>query len=622
MTKGGRLWTPASIILAGLWAAALTFGHNSSDSGFIDHVEAAFTDVRTQIRGPKPPPDVVTIVAIDDQVVREQGRYPLSRATLARLVEQIAKYRPKVLALDILLVDPGPADEDDRLAQALGSTNSVIAAAATFTTSRQSVGNKSAGPLAELPVASGFLIPRKEFSDQAQVGVVNLNIDSSGVPRAMPMLIRSADRIMVSMPLRVANAATGDELVIDNNTFSLAGHGVPTDIGHLLPMSYYGPRGTIHTVSASRVLANDIKPSDIEGRVVVVGVTVTGGGDTFSTPFDPVMPGVEVVSTAITHLLAQDTLVRNATVRLFDAGFAIALAMLCVALLAWQRNTAGLLTIVAVMALWATLNTIAYAHGIWMSAALPLIAAGPPAIIFGGLQICISRQRAAHLDARSALMRQFHAPRLRDWIVEYPDFLLQPRHQDAAIIFIDLSRFTAVSESTDPHMVREILKSFHALVDKVTVAHGGLVINFMGDGAMILFGLPEPAFDDAARAAECCIDLTNRAEQWLATLPASIAEKTGFKIGAHFGEIVASRLGGESYQHITATGDTVNVASRLMEVAALHGAKLAITDSLLCKAGEDSLIQSTGTLSGPAYVDIRGRRTGVSVWFWRSDAGH
>ncbi len=619
MIEAHRLWTPATIALAGLWAIAVTFGHNSSDIGFIDHVEATFTDIRTQIRGPKTPPDLVTIVAIDDQVVREQGHYPLPRATLARLVEQIAKHEPKVLALDVLLVDPGPPDEDEALARALGRTNTVIAAAATFVGSRQIVENDSVEPLSDLPMASGFLIPRKPFSDRAAVGVVNLNTDSSGAPRAMPMLIRSPDRIMVSMPLRVASAAAGNELFIDNSTFKLNGHGVPTDVGHLLPMSYYGPRGTIRTIGASRVLADEIEPSDIQGRVVVIGVTVTGGGDTFATPFDPVMPGVEVVSTAITHLLAQDTLLRNTMVRRFDAALAIGLTMLCVALLAWRRNTAGLLTIVAVLALWATFNTIAYAHGIWTSAALPLVAAGPPAIVFGALQMWVGRERVAHLDARSALMRQFHAPRLRSWIVKYPDFLLHPRHQDAAIIFIDLSRFTALSETTDPHIVREILKSFHALVDQVTVAHGGLVINFMGDGAMILFGLPEPLDDDAANAVQCCIDLTNRAEQWLTTLPPAIAAKTGFKIGAHFGEIVASRLGGDSYQHITATGDTVNVASRLMEVAVCHGAKLAMTDSLLCKAGENSPIRTTGMLSGPAHVDIRGRRTGISVWFWEDD---
>jgi adenylate cyclase len=322
------------------------------------------------------------------------------------------------------------------------------------------------------------------------------------------------------------------------------------------------------------------------------------------------------VSTAITHLLAKDTLLRNTSIRLFDAGFAIVLAMLCIALLAWRRNAVGLIAIVAVVALWAVINTVAYAHGIWMSAALPLAAAVPPAMAFGALQIWSSRRSVQHFAARSDLLRQFQAPGLRDWLIKDPDYLLQPVHQHAAVIFIDISRFTALSETRDADAVRELLKSFHAMIDQVTLAHGGVVTTFMGDGAMILFGLPVVADDDAARAVRCCIELTTRTGTWIAGLPPEIASQIGFKIGAHFGDIVASRLGGASYQHITATGDTVNVASRLMEVAASHGAKVALSDDLLRAAGADCAVRATGALSGPTEVQIRGRSGAVSAWLW------
>jgi adenylate cyclase len=104
--------------------------------------------------------------------------------------------------------------------------------------------------------------------------------------------------------------------------------------------------------------------------------------------------------------------------------------------------------------------------------------------------------------------------------------------------------------------------------------------------------------------------------QWLASLPVSIASGLGFKIGAHFGVIVASRLGGESHLHITATGDTVNVASRLMEVAAHHGAQLAAGDELLRAAGEDCALLKTGKLFGPHETQIRGRSATVTIWLW------
>jgi len=97
-------------------------------------------------------------------------------------------------------------------------------------------------------------------------------------------------------------------------------------------------------------------------------------------------------------------------------------------------------------------------------------------------------------------------------------------------------------------------------------------------------------------------------------LPPAMRDQLGFKIGAHFGPIVASRLG-ESHQHITATGDTVNVASRLMEVAAKNGARLALSDTLLDAA--DFQGAPDGVLSGPLLTQVRGRSGVVSVWFWR-----
>jgi adenylate cyclase len=100
-------------------------------------------------------------------------------------------------------------------------------------------------------------------------------------------------------------------------------------------------------------------------------------------------------------------------------------------------------------------------------------------------------------------------------------------------------------------------------------------------------------------------------------LPPEIAARIGFKIGAHCGEIVASRLGGGSHQHITATGDTVNIASRLMEVAALHHAELALSAEMLREAGPGCVLFHIGELSGPQDTPIRGRSHTLAVWLWR-----
>jgi adenylate cyclase len=134
---------------------------------------------------------------------------------------------------------------------------------------------------------------------------------------------------------------------------------------------------------------------------------------------------------------------------------------------------------------------------------------------------------------------------------------------------------------------------------------------------MILFGLPEPAADDAAKAARCSVGLSHRTKNWLALLPDAISSRLGYKIGAHFGTVIASRLGGESHQHIAATGDTVNVASRLMEIADSHRSELAVSNDLLQVAGPDCALYKTGVLKGPLETNLRGRSGSLAVWLWK-----
>ena len=135
-----------------------------------------------------------------------------------------------------------------------------------------------------------------------------------------------------------------------------------------------GEDGTIDTVSAASVLAGDLTREQVEGRVVVIGATVIGSGDVFHTPFDPVLPGVEVISMAISHLVAGDGLLRDRRIRLADAALAVLLPMVVVALLGWRRSLPGLGAIAAVAALWLVANVLLFGQGIWMSAALPLAA--------------------------------------------------------------------------------------------------------------------------------------------------------------------------------------------------------------------------------------------------------
>ena len=293
------------------------------------------------------------------------------------------------------------------------------------------------------------------------------------------------------MSLQVMSVETKADPEILQDAIQVGDRRILTDAGYVLPLNYYGPRGTIRSISAADLLSSKPNTGLLQGTVVIVRSTATGGGDVFPTPFDPVLPGVEVMATAIGNVLYNGGLVRDYRVRLADAAIGIVGAAGVVLLLGWHRSGTALVSILVVLLVFATLNQWAFAKGIWFSAALPLAAAFPPAILFGSTQLWLNRLKAQRFEDQSNLLQRVQAPGLGEWLAEHPNFLAEPVHLRASIVFVDLSGFTGLSERVGSKAARDVLNEFHALIDKAVTSCGGIIVSFMGDGVMILFGLPQ-----------------------------------------------------------------------------------------------------------------------------------
>ena len=132
--------------------------------------------------------------------------------------------------------------------------------------------------------------------------------------------------------------------------------------------------------------------------------------------------------------------------------------------------------------------------------------------------------------------------------------------------------------------------------------HGGVLTSFLGDGAMAVFGLPTPKADDASRALNAARELARGFAKWA---PLRIG------IGLHTGTVAIAQVGGREQLQITATGDTVNLASRLEGLTREHDAYLALSEAA------HAAVSSTELRTGLQHLGnarIRGRRAPVGVW--------
>lgn len=601
-----RVLAAGCLACAALWASWLGSMHMAGHGSLLDRAEAVSVDLRLLVSGPLPPPAGVVIVAIDDATVNSEGQYPLNRARLAELINHIRKAGARGLAVDLLLLNESNPDADQDLEAALAAMPSVIAAAGLFDHQ-----NQNSQPL---PVATDVLRPLKRFGDVAQVGLVNIATDAGGTPRHVPLIVATPSGPEPTLALRAAGLSVDEAPSFTKNGVRIAGKIQPLDLGWHLPLRPYGSGEHIATISALTLLNNNVREVDLQGKLVVIGATAVGVGDRFSTAYDPIMPGVEVLATAIANLTETTALIRDKSIRRIDTIVALGLSIVIVSVLFLLPLTVGTALSIVLLASWLFLVGLLFSYSYWLSAVLPLAACLPPAVLTILIRQSIDRRHTKSLAIAGAELSRFQAPALAQIIAKDPSFLSVPLEQQAAILFIDLSGFTGLGERLGPADTRTFLKDYHTKIVEVCSKHSGVVLDFMGDGAMVGFGIPQPGPKDAQNALTAAFDLAQALNIWIKGSDAS-ADISGLRIGVHYGPVILSRLGHDSQQQIAATGDCVNVASRLMDVGKDFEALITVSIALLEASG------NTVKLSAPftkQHVELRGRQQGIAVALWRA----
>jgi adenylate cyclase len=607
LLTGGFL---AAAVVSGLALGALELNGLASP---LDRIENLTLDWRFLLDGARPAPASVAIVAIDDEALSESGGDAPTREMTARIVRAVAEFHPRSIAIDIAFLKPRDEGADQELARALKASPSVVAAIGDFDSINTPGRESETGDLALAPKPSSVLWPIDAIRDASQAGLANVSTDSSGVPRYIPMIYQTPDGAAPSFALAAASQALRAEPVLGADRIEIAGQSRGMDLGYHMPLRFYGPKGSFKRVSAAELLRGGVAPEVLRDKIVVVGVTATGAADAFATPFDRVAPGVEVFATAIGNLVAGDGLVRTRVTRRIDAATAVALPVVMIALMGMRRAATGFLLASLVFVLWLGGIFLAFVNGYWLSVAAPLASALPLTVGFAAARSIVERRAGTRLAAERSTLARFHAPLLLDHLLREPNFLEEPVRQDVAVMFLDLNGSTGVAEAVGPEGTRDLFSGMQTLVEGEVSAHGGVVLTYMGDGVLAVFGLPKPQGDDAARAFETVEALHDSMAAWLADLAPAARDRLDFRIGLHFGPAILSRLGSPTQQQITATGDTVNTASRLLEVAKQQHCRVVVTEDLFQAAHATPLAARDAANYTPLTVAIRGRVSDLAV---------
>ena len=142
---------------------------------------------------------------------------------------------------------------------------------------------------------------------------------------------------------------------------------------------------------------------------------------------------------------------------------------------------------------------------------------------------------------------------------------LKGNRSEATIIFTDVRGFTQYTEEKEPEELVEELNECFEIQTGAILDHGGYIDKFVGDAVLGVFGVPVFHKDHIERAVRAAIDMQ------VALKKASKNNKnrllTSIGIGINSGVVVSGNIGSQVKLEYTVVGDSVNVASRLNDLA-------------------------------------------------------
>jgi class 3 adenylate cyclase len=145
------------------------------------------------------------------------------------------------------------------------------------------------------------------------------------------------------------------------------------------------------------------------------------------------------------------------------------------------------------------------------------------------------------------------------------------------ILMSDLRGFTARSNQLDPEDLIHLLNEYLGEMTLAILANEGLIVEFIGDAILVLFGATGSRTDDAERAARCALEMHTRLDALNVALLGRGISVLQMGIGVHTGDVIVGNIGSEHRIKFGVVGDAVNTTARVEALTV--GGQILVSES-------------------------------------------
>jgi diguanylate cyclase (GGDEF)-like protein len=293
-------------LLSGLLATSLVLGVRQT--GGLQSLELLAFDQMVRLRPDAGADPRLLVVAITEDDIRSQNRWPISDAVVAQLLAKLNQYKPKAIGLDIYR-DVPQAPGHAALLEQLQASNVMT--------------------VMLLGDADDSSVPPPIGVPPHQVGFSDFVVDPDAVVRRNLLFATTKNDKFYSFALRLSLQyladqtrslrVNADDLQIGEALFPVlnphaGSYQALDDRGYQILLNYRSANTVARQVTLTQVLKGDVPPAWVKDKLVLIGTTAPSGKDLFLTPYNlsakqinPKTPGVlihaQMVSQILSHVL-------------------------------------------------------------------------------------------------------------------------------------------------------------------------------------------------------------------------------------------------------------------------------------------------------------------------------
>jgi len=159
------------------------------------------------------------------------------------------------------------------------------------------------------------------------------------------------------------------------------------------------------------------------------------------------------------------------------------------------------------------------------------------------------------------------------------------REEEVTVFFSDIASFTTIVETLPPEKSLLLLSRYFNDMSKVIDEHDGIVIEFIGDAIVAVWGTPIKSPDHPTQAVKSTMRMLlalEKLNEW-STSPARGLPVVKIRCGVHTGPMLVGNMGFKSRMKYGIVGEHANIPPRLEELNKSYGTSMLMSRSTLSR---------------------------------------